>query len=479
MIERPFAVATGNKHTSQAAEIILRQGGNAYDAVLAALFMSFVSEPLLSSPGGGGYLLAHPLGEKPEILDFFAQTPFSKETPLKDFFPIHGDFGETSQEFHIGKAAAATPGIPAGIFKIHKNFATMPLGVLAKPAIDKARSGLLVDTHYENIIQILAPILSSTTQANEIFSNSKNNFLEKGDLQKNHQLADFMVELTSNDKDWFYLDRPMKDIVRDMREGHGLLNDTDFKNYQVISRSPRQENIDGWNLITNQAPTTGGYLIIEQLKHALMNSSKTPQIRIVEAMMHADYLKISGEIHQNSKGTTHMSVIDAKGNIASLTVSNGEGCGYVVPGCGFMLNNFLGEEDINSRGFFNFESNSRMASMMSPSILEKDDMKIALGSGGSNRIKTAIFQVIYQIIVQGKNLNQAVNEPRLHYENNILDIEPGLEKSLSELQKYNFSKINQWNHRSLYFGGVNAAQTGHCCAATGDSRRKGSGIIGL
>ena len=118
---KTYAVATGNYYTSKAAVRILAKGGNAYDAILAALFMSFVSEPLLSSPGGGGYLLAHPNGEEAQIFDFFAQTPKDISPQNKDFFPIHGDFGDVQQEFHIGKASAAVPGIPAGIFAIHKN----------------------------------------------------------------------------------------------------------------------------------------------------------------------------------------------------------------------------------------------------------------------------------------------------------------------------------------------------------------------
>ena len=117
-------------------------------------------------------------------------------------------------------------------------------------------------------------------------------------------------------------------------------------------------------------------------------------------------------VFQSSKGTSHMSVIDQDGNVASLTVSNGEGCGYMVPNCGFMLNNFLGEEDINTKGFFNFDENSRMASMMSPTIIENRDDLIALGTGGSNRIKTAMFQVIWQIIAENKTLDKAINQPR-------------------------------------------------------------------
>ena len=271
----------------------------------------------------------------------------------------------------------------------------------------------------------------------------------------------------------------MQSIIKDMQQSNGLLTQQDFHDYKVLVREPLVDNIQDWTIMTNSAPTTGGMLIIEQLKHILKNPNKPDGVRIIEAMMHADRIKNSENIQmQSSKGTTHMSVIDQQGNVASLTVANGEGCGYVVPESGFMLNNFLGEEDINIGGFFNFQPDSRMISMMSPTILENHDCKIALGTGGSNRIKTALFQVIYHIIC-GKTLSQAVNAARMHYENDTLDIEKGVNLQKIESLLGSFGKVNQWKTRSLFFGGVNAVRSGDCISATGDSRRKGVGIIGV
>lgn len=193
-------------------------------------------------------------------------------------------------------------------------------------------------------------------------------------------------------------------------------------------------------------------------------------------MVHADQLK-NKQAFQSSKGTTHMSVIDAQGNVASMTVSNGEGCGYVVPNSGFMLNNFLGEEDINTQGFFNFEENTRMASMMSPTILENKQSKIALGTGGSNRIKTAMFQVIWKLINENKTLDQAINHPRFHYENGKLDIEKGHDPQTIKALEQQYQNINLWETRSLYFGGINAVQHGDKNLAIGDSRRNGVGLV--
>ncbi|MCH2327521.1 MAG: gamma-glutamyltransferase, partial [Rhodospirillales bacterium] len=105
-------IAAGHPETVKAAAAVLGEGGNAFDAVLAAIFASCVVEPVLSSLGGGGFFLARP-AEKgspdPVVYDFFTQTPKHRAAD-PDFFPIVADFGAVTQEFHIGMASMATPG---------------------------------------------------------------------------------------------------------------------------------------------------------------------------------------------------------------------------------------------------------------------------------------------------------------------------------------------------------------------------------
>ena len=475
-----FTIASGHYHTSKAASDILQAGGNAYDAILAALFMSFVAEPLLSSPGGGGYLLAHPKNKRAKIFDFFAQTPFNKTQTKRDFYPISGDFGDAQQEFHIGLASAAIPGVPAGIFAIHQDYGSLPLIDIASAAIAMANKGMVVDKLHAEVIQILAPILNHSNISKELYSDNNGNFLKQGDVKTNPQLAQFLTDLANNPRDWFYFGKPAESIRRDMLEKHGLLRQEDFENYQVQIRDPLIETIKNWKVMTNALPTTGGMLITEQLKHAAQNSETKTHQKFIEAMIHADHLK-SQQGFQSSKGTSHMNVIDSDGNVASLTISNGEGCGYIVPESGFMLNNFLGEEDINTRGFFNFPENTRMASMMSPTIIEQIgcNNKIALGTGGSNRIKTALFQVIWQIIGENKTLDQAVNHPRYHYENNTIDVEKGVNQSVITQLECHLKKLVLWKNRSLYFGGINAVQQGNTNLAVSDSRRNGTGLVNM
>ena len=106
------------------------------------------------------------------------------------------------------------------------------------------------------------------------------------------------------------------------------------------------------------------------------------------------------------RGTTHISVIDRDGNAASASLSNGEGNGSIVGNFGFMLNNMLGEEDLTPEGLGNWREGVRLSSMMAPTIiLEPDGTVIALGSGGSNRIRTAILQVAVNLLDHGMSLD--------------------------------------------------------------------------
>jgi gamma-glutamyltranspeptidase/glutathione hydrolase len=157
----------------------------------------------------------------------------------------------------------------------------------------------------------------------------------------------------------------------------------------------------------------------------------------------------------------------------------------MIPGTGIMLNNMLGEEDINPRGFHQWPTNIRLSSMMAPTIIEHSNDKISvLGSGGSNRIRTALLQVIINLIDQNMDLNVAIKEPRLHFENGVLNIEALENSALNEKFSSDFDSFVPWSEQNMYFGGVHAVSKssngdlGLKFQAFGDLRRNGaSGLI--
>ena len=177
-----------------------------------------------------------------------------------------------------------------------------------------------------------------------------------------------------------------------------------------------------------------------------------------------------------TRGTTHVSIIDADGNGAAATVSNGEGNGRIVPGCGFMLNNMLGEEDVNPAGFHNWKPATRLGSMMAPTLCtDPDGGLLALGSGGSNRIRTAIFQVLVNRLANGQPITEAIAAPRLHIERERLDFEDFLSDESRQIITEHLPDYRAWPEHNLYFGGVHAAEyrPGHGFAGGGDFRRAG------
>ncbi len=475
-------IAAGSRHTSRAGLHALEKGGNAWDAAIAALAMAFVAEPLLASPGGGGYLLSDPVNGDAEVLDFFAQTPGLSpaengiKTETLDFRPIHGDFGGTKQEFHIGAAAAAVPGAIAGLLAMHRQYASLPLPELLADAIDAARAGIELEASQRYVADILTPILQSSSLTSQTFLPDENG------RYRNPALADFLQTLAElgceKAHHWFYRGE-VAEAIAAAQDTAGLIRLQDLADYAVIPRQPLRRDFPGYTVLTNPPPSTGGQLIVAELAHAHSNDAPLPQ-RLAEAMREADRLKGTA----SRRGTTHISVFDCHGNLASLTVSNGEGNGQVIAPFGFMLNNFLGEEDINPGGFFRWPVATRLASMMAPTVLHSDSgHRFALGSGGSNRIKTAIFQVIWHAMMgagntpgQGKPLNFAISHPRLHYENGVLDIEAGWpEEAIAQLTAA-FPQHRLWDRPNLYFGGVHAVQTGTTNTAIGDFRRQGCGI---
>jgi gamma-glutamyltranspeptidase/glutathione hydrolase len=182
-----------------------------------------------------------------------------------------------------------------------------------------------------------------------------------------------------------------------------------------------------------------------------------------------------GSIHQArlfSRGTTHVSVADKEGNCASMTCSNGEGSGYIAPGTGIMLNNMMGEDDLHPNGFHSSPPGERVFSMMSPSLLlNGEKVELVLGSGGSKRIRTAISQVITQVVDFDRSLQDAVDEPRLYLDEDCLQIEPGYKQaSIDFVEK--LLPVNVWPQKDVYFGGVHAVIPG--VEGAGDLRRGGS-----
>ncbi len=501
--EKRGIVAAGHPATAAAARRVLADGGNAYDAAVAAGFTACVAEPQLASLGGGGFLLARTASGQESLYDFFAQTPLVKNPGELDFYPIESDFGSASQIFHIGRGAIATPGMVKGLFRVHRDLGTVPIARLIEPAVELAKGGVLVDEVRSYLQQLLAPILTATSEARRLFPGAGT---AEGETWRAPQLAGVLTALAEEGEALFYRGELARLLVAACADG-GHLTTEDLRRYRAIRRVPLSLRYRGHRLATNPEPSSGGSLIAFALK--LLEESDppvsfgslehlSPLLRTMvltnaaranaereeldrHAILHAQFLepyRRSLRLHLSSpRGTTHASVADREGNLASLSVSNGEGSGFVLPGTGIMLNNMLGEEDLHPAGLESWSENRRLASMMAPTVVERADGRLlALGSGGSNRLRTAILQVLINLLDLRLPLDQAVRSPRIHFEDDRLDLEPGLPEATMAALGTAAGETRVWKRPNLFFGGVHAVELDpwrHLASGAGDPRRGG------
>jgi gamma-glutamyltranspeptidase/glutathione hydrolase len=491
----------------------MRQGGNAFDAAIAAVMTAWVTESVLTSAGGGGFLLAHTAQGHNCLFDFFTQTPGSHQTSHPaDFYPINANFGDTVQEFHIGLGSIAVPGMVAGLWHIHERLGRLSMAAIAEPAIQHARQGVTVNPFLAYVYEILEPILRATPLAKSLYTHDER-LLMAGDVLKMPRLADTLSHLVQTGPAAFYEGSIAQRLVNDCQATGGYLTLADLQRYQVIERSPLALPYRDTTFLTNPPPSSGGALIGFALK--LLEAADVRQFAhgspeyvqcLVQAMSltnearrdgydqylyHPDvvanflaaeqlypYQQKVARIANKLGSTTHISTIDAEGNAASVTTSNGEGSSYVIPETDIMLNNMLGEEDLHPQGFHQWLPNRRISSMMAPTMILKDDKpQLVLGSGGSNRIRTAILQVIANVLDFEMSLEAAIAAPRIHWERGLLNVEPGYQaEAMQAGVSLEPSELLAWQGQNMFFGGVHAVAkdvAGEMSGA-GDTRRGGA-----
>jgi len=505
--------AAGHPATVGAAATILDAGGNAFDAVIAGQFAACVAEPVLCSLGGGGFLLARQGRGPVQALDFFVQTPRHKRPEDEiEFLPIVADFGDAQQEFHIGLGSVATPGMVRGLFAAHRSLGSLPMHVLVEPAVRLARDGVRVNALQAHAFRIVEAIYAHSEDSRVLFASPTRpgSLVVEGDLLRQTALADALECLAREGEQWFY-EGEFAHLVADLcRSDGGLLRLPDLRGYRAENREPLALDYRGHRIWTNPPPSSGGILLgfalklleamdlsegpfgsTRHLERLARVMALTDRARL-EAMSDDDgavdawalldpglldrYLRELQGLSPALRGTTHISVMDGRGNVASLTASNGEGCGRLIPDTGIMLNNMLGEQDLNPRGFFRWREDERLTSMMAPTLVAcADGGEVVLGSGGSNRIRTAILQVLVNLLDFGMPLEQAVDAPRIHFEDRLLSVEAGFGFDAdfpAFLARH--PEHHLWAGRSLFFGGVHAVARGpEGFFGTGDSRRGG------
>lgn len=481
------AVAAGSGPAAEAAAELLRSGGGAVDAVLAAGFAAAVAEPGLSSLGGGGFLLHREPGGGTGLLDFFVDTPGlgrAVGAPAAHFTAVTVHFPGADQVFHAGWGSVAVPGVLAGYLEAHRRWGRLPLADIVAPAARFARTGVPLEPAQAQVLALIADVLSVTPDSAALYCPG-GRALRAGERFANPAYADLLAAIADGSvrgaDDAAYADP----LLQAMDAHGGLVTHEDLAHYAPVLRPPLSVRHGAATVVTNPPPSYGGSIVADALAHLRASEVRADDVHRwgehVRALRAATRRRRAADLQAGGThvptGTTHVSVIDGDGGVASMTTSNGSCSGTLVPGWGVQLNNMLGEEDLNPRGFHALPPAVRMGSMMAPSLVEWDDGAVlALGSGGSERIRSALLSVLVRVLDLGRPLPDAVAEPRVHPDGEVtVQVEPGLpEEVLTALG--HAGDVHAWSERDLYFGGVHAVRrdADGGVLAVGDLRRGGA-----
>ena len=506
----------------------MRAGGNATDAAVAAALAAFVCEMPLASPLGGGVLVAWHPGQPPVSLDFFTRTPgVGARLPARtlDFHHVEVDFGATIQVFHVGRASAAVPLALPGLLDAHRRWGSLPLPAVAEPAIELARSGYVLGEQVAYVFSLLVPIVTRSRECRALYFDG-DAVAQAGAHLKNLDLAQTLQDVAA-DPD--RLPDIYDQLAREFAPSEGgLITPEDGRAPQLVEASPVAVDHGEWQLATMPPPSSGGVLVALGLKllegvggeaSFLSEAHLRRLMRVQDTLLDVrdDQFDVScrdagfvrgllsparvaelraqlgrrGDVRPGNRlgSTTHISVLDDAGSAVSLTLTNGEGCGHVLRGTGMVVNNMLGEEDIHPRGFHRDEPGTRLSTMMAPTVLRGENRIIALGSGGSNRLRTAILSVASHLVEYAVCPATAVAAPRLHLEplrsrrgedgrwvRSLAYEIVGLAESVQHALRGEYPEAPvAFARPNMFFGGVHVAmRDGECFSGAGDSRRGGS-----
>jgi gamma-glutamyltranspeptidase/glutathione hydrolase len=514
------AIAAGHPESARAGASVLGRGGSAVDACVAAAVASWVAEPTVSGPGGGGFMLVWDARRRRvSALDFFVAVPGAglDRPPAASMDDLVVEFGTTTQLFRVGPASCAVPGVPAGLAEAHRRFGRLPWADLVEPAIRLAREGTPLTDAHAALHAILDPILRTRPESAAVFG-PHGRPLEIGETVRNLRLADTLERVAERGAAELYTGATGRTISEYLLDNGGAVTRDDLASYRVVTRRALAIPYRGRTLRTNPPPSAGGVLIghslgvLERLQLARdpwdvrslrlvagalrsAQAQRTPRFERALYRGGAPALVLDPDLVAHAaaslpgverspepvgaRGTTQVSVLDADGNAASLTTSTGCGSGVFAAETGVHLNNMLGETDLATEGVA-LSPGMRLTSMMSPSlVLRGDEVELALGSSGSARIRSTLVQILTRTIDARMPLTDAILAPRLHPSSDALDCEGGFpEGALDGLERAG-EPVLRWPGRNIYFGGAQAVGVGADggAVAAGDPRRGGEGIV--
>jgi gamma-glutamyltranspeptidase/glutathione hydrolase len=490
------AVACGSQLSADAGRAALEAGGNAVDAAVAAHLMSAAVEPGLTGLGGGGLALVR-MGGQVLMCDMFGTMPGLGETRARSNLEMERvviDFGNATQVFHVGPASVTVPGVAMGLWELHRRWGRVPLPELAAPAAAAARQGVQVDAMAARSLNLLWPIFQRFEDLSALYGRVGGP-RAAGDTLSCPALGDTLERLALEGPGFLYRGDGARAMLA-LLGGHSWLSMADLEAYRV--RFTRAEAVDfrGGRVWLPGRPSVGG-LLVRAMLSLLGEGPPLPGdggLAEVERL-----LAVQGQLDRQRgpgfKGgffedgfdgrflaacragfTTHLSVVDGEGNAVAITSSLGETAGLIVPETGVVLNNFLGEEDVNPHDVSR-PIGERLFTMCCPTLVERPGRVDALGSGGSSRIPTVLLHGLLYRLERGLAPEAAVAAPRVHLEGHTFARleEHGRPPGVTEALRVQGWTVDPMAPDNLYFGGLHLACSGpEGCSGAGDPRRHGA-----
>jgi gamma-glutamyltranspeptidase/glutathione hydrolase len=478
-------VVSQNYLSSDIGIEILNIGGNAVDAAVAVGFSLAITLPRAGNLGGGGFMLVY-IKEKNEIfyIDYRSKSPLNSN--LENIFNIKDDSGKNyetvpknfdSKKYDLvdtGYKASAVPGTVAGLLEAHSRFGKLKLKDILEPVIKQAKQGIVVSYDLSKAIES-TPRLANDPESKKIYFDNDTP-IQQYSLLKLPDLANTLTLISKHGKDGFYKGETAKKIVEAMQKNNGLMSLNDFSDYKAYIKKPISTEYRGNKVYTAGPPSGGGitlltalnilsyfdlakyksnsvmtyHLFSEALRRGHNNRSSevgdplyydVPTSELLSEKRTKELVKSISlkrstktsvikpiNILNESRDTTHYSIIDSYGNAVSNTYTLGAsfGSGVTIPGTGVLMNNQMnnlmyrsGDVEKEGRGVSpgnRFKPGKRPMSTMAPVMIfnKKDELTLITGSPGGSYIPGAILRVITGVIDFNLNIGDATMLPRVH-----------------------------------------------------------------
>lgn len=473
-------VVSDQRLASEVGVEILRRGGNAVDAAVATAFALAVTHPEAGNIGGGGFMVMMDSSGSSTSIDFREKAPLkATETMFLDeegrLNKAEDAKGKTTGVHHIGVRAVGVPGTVAGLYLAHRKYGKLAWRDLVQPAIDLAVDGIsLTWDLYQNSLKFRE---SNQQFMRNFFLDANGDPLGFGETWRQPDLAETLIQIRDKGHKGFYRGAVAREIARYMKEQGGLITRRDLMRYEAVERPTLTARYDDFEVCTMAPPSSGGVAIIEMLNMlSLMNPDTiefgsaayvhlmaeimrrayedraaylgdpdfNPELPVADltSLEHAkqrmtDFNPTQAGISDSSvfnqlpegENTTHLSVIDAAGNVVSLTytLEFAYGSGTGSPQLGFIFNNEMGDFNpvpgfTSTRGYIGtrpnlIEPEKRMLSSMSPSIVSQNgQVYLVIGSPGGRTIINTVFQTMVAVMVYDMRVDRAIEALKIHHQ---------------------------------------------------------------